>query len=380
MGWSAGVARVRVLRAFGVLAGSVAGAGAGGISGQAPNPDGLRVVMEVDTTVIHLGDPVSVLLLVDHPGDWSVQWADSLDVAPFEVLRYEVAAAGAAGGDGGASSGGDLATSAARLTLTSFELGEQELPPIEIPVVGPDGTVQALFTDPYRIGVESVGLDESGDIREIRGPLTIARNWWALVPWLLLAAAAGAGALYMRRRMQARPVAEIVKPKTPPRPHHLVALEALDELERSSLLERGQVKTWHVRVSEIIRTYVEGQLEVPALEMTTGEVVAGLRKAALGSRITDTFHTFLVRCDLVKFAKLRPGAEASREVLSVARSLVEMTSGPGPVAESAEQPDAPVAAPARAAEPAETAGESAEAAGPPAAEPAAPAETAGGSQ
>ena len=382
MGWSAGVARVRVLGALAVLAGSVAGAvaGVGGISGQAPNPDGLRVVMEVDTTVIHLGDPVSVLLLVDHPSDWSVEWADSLDVAPFEMLRYEVAPAGAAAGDGGASSGGDLATSAARLTLTSFELGELELSPIEIPVVGPDGDVRTLFTDPYRIGVESVGLDESGDIREIRGPLTIARNWWALVPWLLLAAAAGAGALYMRRRMQARPVDEIVKPKTPPRPHHLVALEALDDLERSSLLERGQVKTWHVRVSEIIRTYVEGQLEVPALEMTTGEVVAGLRKAALGSRITDTFHTFLVRCDLVKFAKLRPGAETSREVLSVARSLVEMTSGPGPEAESAEQPDAPVAAPARAAEPAETAGESAEAAGPPAAEPAAPAETAGGSQ
>lgn len=324
---------VAVARA-GALAG--AQAGASGLRGQAPGTDDPRVVMEVDTTVIHVGDPVSVVLRVDHPADWSVQWADSLDVAPFEVLEYTVTDAGAAptgeadaapGRAGSAAGGG--ARSVAALTITSFELGELEIPPIEIAVAGPDGAVRELATDPFRIGVVSVGLDESRDIRDIKGPLGIARNWWALVLWLLLAAALGAGAVYLYRRRRARPVAEVAKPKVPPRPFHLVALEALDELERSSLLERGRVKRWHVRVSEIIRTYVEGQLEVPALEMTTGEVVAGLRGAALGGGVTGAFHAFLARCDLVKFAKLRPGADESRELLGAARSLVRMTSGTG---------------------------------------------------
>lgn len=302
----------------------------------AQDAPGLHLAMEVDTTMIHLGDPVRVGLAVDHPADWVVHWADSLDIAPFEVLEYVVSAPGAspvggAGGDGSAAGAGG-ARSVAALTLTSFELGEVEIPPIEVAVAAPDGTVQTLLTDPFRIGVESVGLDESGDIREIKAPLSIARNWWALLPWLLLVAALGAGALYLHRRMQARPAAEIPQPRTPPRPHHLVALEALAELERSSLLERGQVKRWHVRVSEIIRAYVEGQLQVPALEMTTGEVVSGLRTAALGERITHAFHGFLSHCDLVKFAKLRPDADSSRELLGTARSLVEMTSGPGPEA------------------------------------------------
>ena len=302
-------------------------AGAGGLSLQPGDGQDFGVVMEVDTTVIHVGDPVSVVLRVDHPADWSVHWADSLDIAPFEVLEYAVTGAGSAPAGGAGSDAADGARSVATLTVTSFELGELEIPPIEIAVAGPDGAVQLLSTDPFRIGVVSVGLDESGDIREIRGPLAIARNWWALVPWLLLAAAVGAAAVYMYRRRRARPVAEVVKPKVPPRPFHLVALEALDELERSSLLERGQVKRWHVRVSEIVRTYVEGQLEVPALEMTTGEVVAGLRGAALGGRVTGAFHAFLARCDLVKFAKLRPGTDESRELLGAARTLVRMTSG-----------------------------------------------------
>ena len=325
-----------------VVAGGVAVVVAGGLAGAEADVAGLtlqtgdgqvpRVVMEVDTTVIHVGDPVSVVLRVDHPADWSVRWADSLDVAPFEVLEYAVTAGGAAAGGAAPAPGraGDAAQSVAMVTLTSFELGELEIPPIGIVVAGPDGAVRVLSTDPFRIGVVSVGLDESGDIREIRGPIGIARNWWALLPWLLLAAAVGAGAAYVyRRRARARPVAEVAKPKVPPRPFHLVALEALDELERSSLLERGQVKRWHVRVSEIIRTYVEGQLEVPALEMTTGEVVAGLRGAALGGRVTGAFHAFLARCDLVKFAKLRPGTDESRELLGAARSLVRMTSGMG---------------------------------------------------
>jgi len=277
--------------------------------------------MEVDTTAMHVGDRLSVRLSVEHTDGWAVVWPDSVDVSPFEVLDYVVAGPEALRGGGGTRA-------AATFTVTSFELGELEIPPIEVAVTDPDGTVQMLSTDPFRIGVESVGLDESGDIREIKGPLSIARSWWGLAPWLLLVAAVGAGAVYMRRRARDGPVAEVEEPRVPPRPFHLVALEALDELERSSWLERGQVKRWHVRVSEIIRTYVEGQLEVPALEMTTGEVVAGLRRAALGGRVTEAFHAFLARCDLVKFAKLRPGADESRELLGVARSLVQMTSGP----------------------------------------------------
>ncbi len=340
---------VGVRVALGVAGLGLAALVAGVASAAAQDARELRVAMEVDTTMIHLGDPVAVRLAVDHPADWVVLWADSLAVAPFEVLHYAVSAPGAASaggvGAGGSADEGGGARSLAALTITSFELGELEIPPIEVAVAAPDGMVHTVSTDPFRIGVESVGLDESGDIREIKAPLTIARSWWALLPWLLLAAALGAGALQLHRRMQARPSAEIAKPQPPPRPHHLVALKALDELERSSLLERGQVKRWHVRVSEIIRAYVEGQLEVPALEMTTGEVVLGLRTAALGARITDAFHTFLARCDLVKFAKLRPGVDASRELLGAARSLVEMTSGPAQAAGGRDQPDGAAAGP-----------------------------------
>ena len=282
-------------------------------------PQRFRIAMDVDTTAIYVGDPVSVRLVVDHPEDWTVRWTDSIEVAPFEVLHFEVGEPATADG---------ATRSAAQLVVTSFELGELELPPIEVVATGPDGAVETLATDPFRIGVESVGLDESGDIREIKGPLSIARSWWGPILWLLLGLAAVAGGTYVWRRRKNRPVAASPgPPPPPPRPHHLVALEALAALEASLMLERGQVKEYHVRVSEVVRTYVEGQLEVPALEMTTAEVADGLRRAALGSPICESFRRFLEQCDLVKFAKWRPSVDDSRAMVARARELVEMTSG-----------------------------------------------------
>ena len=277
--------------------------------------------MTVDTTMIHVGDPIAVRLAVDHPEGWTVEWPDSFEVAPFEVLGVDLAAPEpAADGDG--------LRSAATLVVTSFELGELEVPGIAVAVTAPDGMTRTLVTDPFRIGVESVGLDESGDLRDIKGPLSLARSWWGTLPWVVLAVAlAGGVAYHLHRRRRAAPESRPAVPRAPPRPFHELALEALRALEKSSLLERGQVKEYHVRISEIVRRYVEGQFQVPALELTTGEVADGMRRAALGAPITEAFRGFLDRCDLVKFAKLRPGADDSRALMERARGLVRMTSG-----------------------------------------------------
>ncbi|MDE2796562.1 MAG: hypothetical protein OXL34_17235 [Gemmatimonadota bacterium] len=284
-----------------------------------------RIAMTVDTTLIHVGDPVTVRLSVDHPEGWVVEWPDSFEVAPFEVLRAGLATPVAA-------ADGDGFHSKATLVVTSFELGELELPAITVPVTAPDGTTRGLVTDPFRIGVESVGLDESGDLRDIKGPLSLARSWWAALLWVLLALVlAGAVAYHLyRRRRRPEPESRTAVPRAPPRPFHELALEALRALEKSALLERGQVKEYHVRISEIIRRYIEGQFEVPALELTTGEVADGMRRAALGVPVTEAFRGFLERCDLVKFAKLRPAAEDSRELMGRARELVRTTSGAAP--------------------------------------------------
>ncbi len=93
----------------------------------------------------------------------------------------------------------------------------------------------------------------------------------------------------------------------------------------------GLSERLHVRVSDRSGTtpaYVhvyEGRFDVPAFEMTTGEVVGGLRGAGVPEDAVQTFGRFASRCDLVKFAKLWPGPDACRDSLEAARTFVDQT-------------------------------------------------------
>ncbi|WP_420448960.1 hypothetical protein [Candidatus Palauibacter sp.] len=316
---------VGLLLALGALALTPLGGG-GDLRGQTP-----RVTIEPDTTEIHVGDPLMLRLSLEHPADLTVRWPDSLSLDPFEPLALEV---------GPSETSADAARTTAVLHVTAFELGELEIPSFNIELTDAADVTTTVSTDPVVIGVTTIGLDEGGDIRDVKGPREIARNWLLLWPWLLLAAAlAGLGYWWGRRRRRSPDRADS-RPPVPSRPPHEIALEALDRLGASPLLERGEIKPYHIEVSRIIRTYLEGRYRIWALEMITPDVISSLGHAGVDPGIRTAFERFLDACDLVKFAKWRPDDAACRSILADARTLVERTKfvPPPPAAESEETP------------------------------------------
>ena len=284
----------------------------GALSAQEP-----RVRTTLDKTRVRVGDRLELTVAVEHAAGETVLWPDSLSLAPFELLGAEVLPPG--GVEDGVVSG-------ARFTLTVFELGDLELPGLELGVERPDGSSVPLFTDPYGVTVESVGLDEGGDIRAIRGPLGMPIGVIYVLPWLLLLLGVALFAYWLWRRRRGGEVEEeprlsVLLPRLP----HEEAYEALARLEASNLLERGEIKEYHIVVSEIIRTYVEDRFDVGALEMTTGEVIEALGARGLERDTLGGFRDFLEGCDLVKFAKLRPPPERCRRWLAQAREFVDLT-------------------------------------------------------
>ena len=275
----------------------------------------VRVRVTADTTLISVGDRISYTVTVEHAADATVRWPDSLSLAPFEVLGAELLPTTRT--DEGAESG-------LTLVLTAFELGDLQIPPFDLAVVGADSTEMVVTTDAFGVGVVSVGLDEGSDIREIKGPLAIPRNLVLLLPWLLLILlAASAGWWWRQRRaaVGARPYRHVEINRSP----HVIAYEALDRLEASDLLVRGKIKEFHVAVSEIMRGYVEGRYRIYALEMTSRELLEELERVGMEGHVLSEFHSFLQRCDLVKFAKLRPPSEQAGAMVGLARRLVDET-------------------------------------------------------
>jgi hypothetical protein len=273
-----------------------------------------RIATTVDTARATVGDRITMTVSVEHPTGAQVVWPDSLDLAPFEVVEARVAPPAEIDG---------TARSTATFALAAFELGELEIPSFDVGVVSPDGTTETLSTDAYGIELVSVGVDESGEIRDIRGPLGIPMSLLrmlllALGPLLIIAL------LYtVARRLRSR--REAPEPARPAleRPAHEIALEALAALDRSGMLERGEVKEWHIEVSDILRTYVERRFRVDALEMTTREVLLGLERARVDASFREGLSAFLDQCDMVKFAKVRPGPDQSRQALELGRRLVQ---------------------------------------------------------
>lgn len=298
------------------------------LSAQEPSA-GLALRSDVDTTVITLGDPIRLMLWVDHGADVQVDWPRELELSPFEVLEIEASEPVAAGTG---------FRSRATYVLTAFELGDLELPSVTVPVFsaagpaeeeGDDSTQAALRTplaelesDRFGIQVVSVGASPDSGLRDIKGPRSMARSWTRsgltllvvfgliLVLWLLV-----------RRYLGGK--AQAAAPLEPQRPVHELALEALAALADSNLLERGEIKEFHIRLSEIVRNYLEGQFEVPALERTTAEVVHDLRVTSLDRSVIHEFGGLLSKADLVKFAKHRPTESDAEDLLAEAQRLVE---------------------------------------------------------
>lgn len=270
----------------------------------------------VDPAQLAVGDRARLGIVVEHDAGASVTWPELESLGPFEVLERRVGEARVEGG---------RTASSAELVLTAFELGKLEVPAVEVEVVGADGNVVKLATEPAPVTVASVGLDEGGDIRAIKGPLDIPLSVLTLLPWLAGILLLAGGLYWLWRRSRRRAPGSILAPAEPPRPAHETAYEAFRTLEAERLPDRGEIKVFHIRASDIVRAYVEGRFGVDALEMTTGEVLDGLRGHEVNDEVLLDFRRLLERCDLVKFAKLRPALERCREVIPLGRSLVDRT-------------------------------------------------------
>lgn len=104
------------------------------------------------------------------------------------------------------------------------------------------------------------------------------------------------------------------------------AMQRLERLELQGVPDDAAAGPWYVELSDIVRRYIEERLAVRAPELTTEEFLreAG-RNVEFSRSHRDLLADFLARCDQVKFAAHRPGAEESRKALEAARRFLAET-------------------------------------------------------
>jgi hypothetical protein len=209
-------------------------------------------------------------------------------------------------------------------TLVTYEAGDKLVhgPPVQYRVPGSD--LQRVDSPDALVIVESLlPVDPSkADVRDIKPPVAVPRDyrplWWASAA-LALVVTAGFGLYQLLNRQRAARV-------TPPRPAHQVALEALLRLQASHLLEEGRHEDYYVRLSAIVRCYLEDRFGLRAHEMTTEEFLQAAQQSPLLPRDQRaSLGRFLAEADLVKFARHVPEREEGERAYAAARQFVEST-------------------------------------------------------
>jgi hypothetical protein len=154
------------------------------------------------------------------------------------------------------------------------------------------------------------------DIRDIRDPLPLGPN--LLWVWITLAAAALAALAWWYSKRKKAPA---VNPALLIPPHR----RAKERLRAAHDLISDPYAFCSL-VSDVIRLYLEERFNLHAPDRTTEEFLAELREGSqLNEHQKAVLENFLIKCDLVKFARVEPSEPELRDLLESAERLVDET-------------------------------------------------------
>lgn len=219
--------------------------------------------------------------------------------------------------------------------LAAWRPGDYQLPQIPLRITSAAGDSTLLVELPDFAVTSVLPADTAGlEAKPAKDVLGANRLWWPILLALLIAGAIAVG-LYIwwrRRRRAGAPV--VFTPAVPPLETALAQLEAL---RREGLIERGEFRTFYIRLTEALRHYVAALDERWSVDLTTAELALRLRADA-GMADALELTRILGAADMVKFARASSTADGARQDLDAARQWVERFSPkPEPVGDDQQR-------------------------------------------
>lgn len=271
------------------------------ITGYAQTP---LVKAEIDTTSIRIGEQFNYKITVNETENVIIPKLDNLkglevvDSLKIDTINNRLIK---------------------KYVLTGFDSGAFYIPRQQIYIRN-----QAYLTDSLLVNVATVPIDTTKikkfPIKGIKGEPYQYDDFKTYIYWALAVLLIVITTLYFALKRTDKSTSETAIPKLAPYQEALLNLKLLDE---KLLWQNNQVKAYYSELTDIIRNYIERELNIPALEQTTNELVTILTdfsdsKSIVTDKETITkLQKLLQQSDLVKFAKSKPLAieiESDRKI------------------------------------------------------------------
>lgn len=258
-----------------------------------------QVKAEIDTALIKIGEQIKYTIsvevdsldLVDFPEDQTFSPLEMVEALKIDTVPKK-----------------DRLLLQRMYALTQFDSGSYTIPPQRIAI-----NETPFLTDSFKIKVADVAVDTTKQkMYDIKPLLKVDRSraklLWTIL-WVLLGLAV-LGALVYWFFLRKKPLTE--EEKIALLPPFDRAIAQLKELENSRYLIQDEHKKYYSELTNIVRSYLEEEVQVSALESTTDQLIDRLEllKDSGGLDLEDEtlqqFKRILQTADLVKFAKSKP--------------------------------------------------------------------------
>lgn len=283
----------------------------------------VKVTASFDSSKIYIGDQIFFTLKVDQPAEIGLQF-------PFfkDTLCKNIEIISGPDVDSIINNDGRISITEKYL-ITSFDSGFYELPPVFAELKNDNG-LKRFYSEYTRLEVMRLNLapaDTATTIYDIIKPYKAPLTAGEILPWILLALAAGFIVWFairlIRRFKKSKPdyIPEVI-----PDPAHIIAFRELERLRDEELWQKGEIKYYYSRLTEILRQYLENRYKVYSLELTTYETLEALVKT--GFKKDDSYNklkSILTGADLIKFAKYKPEAQENEVHFLNSWKFVEVT-------------------------------------------------------
>ena len=257
-----------------------------------------QVYVTADTTVVTLGQPLKIELKIEYPlklslykPDLRLIWSD----VDFELTELNEPIT--------VDNGQRIVL---RGNVQFFEIGEQTIPSVEFLFLDSKNDTITSKSFPLTLFVNSVLSQDENEIRDIKPPVFIEGGvpiWLAAAIVGLLLISAGAGLYFLIRRYRRRNLIQS---------DEVVEIDFSAEFNRIAqmgLLEKGEIKKYYSLLSDTLRKFLEKIWVEEAMEKTTGEIEAVLRKQNIDNDLIRRTGLYLSTADLVKFARFLPDSD-----------------------------------------------------------------------
>ncbi|MCP4976452.1 MAG: hypothetical protein GY931_09850 [Maribacter sp.] len=277
-----------------------------------------KVSSEVDTTFIKIGDQLHFKVIVEVDSTDMVIFPEGQTFSPLETVEAYAT---------DTTRKKDRITLLKTYALTQFDSGSYKLPAQRIEING-----KGFFTDSLRIDVATVPVDTLAqkmyDIKPLIQVNKSNSGLWKILLLILCILAVIAGLIYWFV-FRKKPLTDEEKEALLP-PYDRALLE-LKKLDNSKYLIQDEYKQYYSELTDIVRSYLEEDVNVSALESTTDELITKLEmmkdagELELDNDTIKQFKSILQTADLVKFAKSKPPTTVAKQNRKAVEQIVVKT-------------------------------------------------------